>query len=172
MICYCIMEQFTNLIWYVAIDSHAKWTYRTEYTSLDTHSTVTSWVGQNTSCRVLTHWSRWNSLTFPWPKEQGHLVASRFTVGIPELSIQTYDEDRLSPNSHPAKNNLRIVHAYIHTVVSRYCDVWWFEMLLIMIPDQYLNYYKVLEIYTGYFDSLNIMILFSYRNNERLLYFL
>ena len=31
-------------------------------------------------------------------------------------------------------------------------------MLLIMIPDQYLNYYKVLEICTGYFDSLDIMI--------------
>ena len=35
-------------------------------------------------------------------------------------------------------------------------------MLLIMIPDQYPNYYKVLEIYTAYFDSLDIMILFSY----------
>ena len=31
-----------------------------------------------------------------------------------------------------------------------------------MILDQYPNYYKVLEIYTGYFDSLDIMILFSY----------
>ena len=31
-----------------------------------------------------------------------------------------------------------------------------------MIPDQYANYYKVSEIYTGYFDSLDIMILFSY----------
>ena len=31
-----------------------------------------------------------------------------------------------------------------------------------MIPDEYPNYYKVLEIYTGYFDSLVIMILFSY----------
>ena len=29
-----------------------------------------------------------------------------------------------------------------------------------MIPDQYPNYYK--EIYTGNFDSLDIMILFSY----------
>ena len=35
-------------------------------------------------------------------------------------------------------------------------------MLLIMIPDQYPNYDKSLEIYTGYFDSLDIMILFSY----------
>ena len=35
-------------------------------------------------------------------------------------------------------------------------------MLLIMIPDQYPNNYKTLEIYTGYFDSLDIMILFSY----------
>ena len=35
-------------------------------------------------------------------------------------------------------------------------------MLLIMIPDQYPNYYKALEIYTGYFDGLDIMILFSY----------
>ena len=35
-------------------------------------------------------------------------------------------------------------------------------MLLIVIPDQYPNYYKALEIYTGYFDSLDIMILFSY----------
>ena len=46
-------------------------------------------------------------------------------------------------------------------------------MLLIMIPDQYPNYYKVLEIYTGYFDSLDIMILFflsqQYRTNEGLL---
>ena len=43
-------------------------------------------------------------------------------------------------------------------------------MLLIMIPAQYPNYYK--EIYTGPFDSLDVMILFSlsqqYRNNERL----
>ena len=31
-----------------------------------------------------------------------------------------------------------------------------------MIPDQYPNYYKVLEIYTGYFNSLDIMIRFSY----------
>ena len=31
-----------------------------------------------------------------------------------------------------------------------------------MIPDQYPNYYKALEIYTGYFDSLDIIILFSY----------
>ena len=47
-------------------------------------------------------------------------------------------------------------------------------MLLIMIPDQYLNHYKALEIYTGYFNSLDNMILFvlsqQYRNNERLLY--
>ena len=35
-------------------------------------------------------------------------------------------------------------------------------MLLSMIPDQYPNYYKALEIYTGYFDSLDKMILFSY----------
>ena len=35
-------------------------------------------------------------------------------------------------------------------------------MLLIMIHDQYTNYYKVLEIYPGYFDSLDIVILFSY----------
>ena len=35
-------------------------------------------------------------------------------------------------------------------------------MLLITIPDQYPNYYKALEIYTGYFDSLDNMILFSY----------
>ena len=49
-------------------------------------------------------------------------------------------------------------------------------MLLIMTPDQYPNYYKVLEICTGYFDSLDIMILFflsqQYCNNERLLYLL
>ena len=31
-----------------------------------------------------------------------------------------------------------------------------------MIPDRYLNYYKALGIYTGYFDSLDIMILFAY----------
>ena len=35
-------------------------------------------------------------------------------------------------------------------------------MLLIMILDQYPNYYKTLKIYTGYFDSLDVMILFSY----------
>ena len=35
-------------------------------------------------------------------------------------------------------------------------------MLLIMILDQYSNYYKALQIYTGHFDSLDIMILFSY----------
>ena len=33
---------------------------------------------------------------------------------------------------------------------------------LSVIPDPYPNYYKALEIYTGYFDSLDIMILFSY----------
>ena len=46
-------------------------------------------------------------------------------------------------------------------------------MLLIMIPDQYPNYYKVLEVYTGYFDSLDINDTFllsqQCRNNERLL---
>ena len=31
-----------------------------------------------------------------------------------------------------------------------------------MIPDQYPNHYKTSEIYTGHFDSLNNMILFSY----------
>ena len=31
-----------------------------------------------------------------------------------------------------------------------------------MIPDQYPNYYKALEIYTGYFNSLDNMILLSY----------
>ena len=31
-----------------------------------------------------------------------------------------------------------------------------------MIPDQCPNYDKALEIYTGYFDNLDIMILFSY----------
>ena len=47
-------------------------------------------------------------------------------------------------------------------------------MLLIEIPDQYPNNYKALEIYTGYIDSLDIMILFSYpsiffnHNNDRL----
>ena len=35
-------------------------------------------------------------------------------------------------------------------------------MLLIMIQDQYPNNYKTLQIYTGYFDSLDIMTLFSY----------
>ena len=35
-------------------------------------------------------------------------------------------------------------------------------MLLIMIPDRYPNYYKALEIYTGYFDSLDNMMLLSY----------
>ena len=44
-------------------------------------------------------------------------------------------------------------------------------MLLIMIPDQYPNSYKALDIYTGYFDSLDDMIHISYpSNNERLLY--
>ena len=43
-----------------------------------------------------------------------------------------------------------------------------------MIPDQHPNSYKALDIYTGYFDSLDIMILFflsqQYHDNERLLY--
>ena len=47
-------------------------------------------------------------------------------------------------------------------------------MLFIMIPDQYPNYYKALEIYPGYFDSLDNIDAFvlsqQYRNNERLLY--
>ena len=34
-----------------------------------------------------------------------------------------------------------------------------------MIPDKYHNHYKALEIYTGYFDSLDIMILFPYPSN-------
>ena len=46
------------------------------------------------------------------------------------------------------------------TVVSRCYDVSQFEMLLIMVPNQYPNYYKALEIYTGYFESLDNMILF------------
>ena len=41
-------------------------------------------------------------------------------------------------------------------------------MLLIMIPDQYPNYYKTLEIYTGYYDTF--ILSQQYRNNERLLY--
>ena len=35
-------------------------------------------------------------------------------------------------------------------------------MLLIMMPDQYPNYYKALQIYSGYFDSLDNMILLPY----------
>ena len=35
------------------------------------------------------------------------------------------------------------------------------SLLQYLIPDQYSNYYKVLEVYTGYIDSLVIMILFS-----------
>ena len=35
-------------------------------------------------------------------------------------------------------------------------------MLLVTIPDQYPKYYKALESCTGYFDSLDIMILLSY----------
>ena len=31
-----------------------------------------------------------------------------------------------------------------------------------MIPDLYPNYYKASEIYTGYFDSLDNMIVLSY----------
>ena len=31
-----------------------------------------------------------------------------------------------------------------------------------MIPDQYPNYCKALEIHTGYFDSRDSIILFSY----------
>ena len=40
--------------------------------------------------------------------------------------------------------------------------------MLLIIPDQYPKYYKALEIYTGYFNSLDIM----YGNNEGLLYLL
>ena len=42
-----------------------------------------------------------------------------------------------------------------------------------MIPDQHPNYYKALEIYTGYFDRLDFMIPFSYPSSiviTRLLY--
>ena len=38
-------------------------------------------------------------------------------------------------------------------------------MLLIMISDQYPNYYKAVEVYTGYIDSLDIVILFSSADN-------
>ena len=44
-----------------------------------------------------------------------------------------------------------------------------------MIPDQYPNYYKAVEFYTGYFKSgYNNTFFLSqqYRNNERALYFL
>ena len=35
-------------------------------------------------------------------------------------------------------------------------------MLLITVLDQYPSYYKALEMYTGYFNSLDIMIFLSY----------
>ena len=38
-----------------------------------------------------------------------------------------------------------------------------------MIPDQYPNYYKALEIYTGYFNSLDIMILLKKSLQYRLM---
>ena len=60
------------------------------------------------------------------------------------------------------ENRLHAKSGTCNTAVSHYYNVWLFEMLLIMIPDQYPNYYKALEIYTGYFNSLDIMILFSY----------
>ena len=42
-------------------------------------------------------------------------------------------------------------------------------MLLIMIPDQYPNYYKVLEIYTGCFDSVDISAENRFQNKDRLI---
>ena len=48
------------------------------------------------------------------------------------------------------------------TVVSRCYDAWYFKMLLNMISAQYPNYCKAEEVDTGYFDSLDILILFSY----------
>ena len=46
-------------------------------------------------------------------------------------------------------------------------------MLLIMIPDQYPNYmyYKAVEIYTEYFDSLDWSHWWPSGNNERLMHF-
>ena len=43
------------------------------------------------------------------------------------------------------------LHYFRNTVVSRYYydNVWYFKMLLIMIPDQYPNYHTALEICTG-----------------------
>ena len=42
-------------------------------------------------------------------------------------------------------------------------------MQVIMIPNQYPNYYKALEIYTGYYDTCFLSQ--QYRNIERLLYY-
>ena len=39
-------------------------------------------------------------------------------------------------------------------------------MLLIMIPDQYPNSNKVLEIYIGYFDGLNIFFIDTQTSKE------
>ena len=48
------------------------------------------------------------------------------------------------------------------------------SLLQLMSDNQYLKYYKALEIYTRYFNSLDIIILFflsqQYHSNERLLY--
>ena len=45
---------------------------------------------------------------------------------------------------------------YYSTLLSRYYDVCYIEMLLITIPNLSSKHYQIIEIYTGYIDSLDI----------------
>jgi hypothetical protein len=47
----------------------------------------------------------------------------------------------------------------------RYYDVCYIVMLLITIPNLSSKYYQMLKIYTGYIDSLDILIHFPYPNS-------
>ena len=50
-------------------------------------------------------------------------------------------------------------------MLSRYYDVCYIEMLLITIPNLSSKHYQIIEIYTGYIDSLDMLIHFPYPNS-------
>ena len=58
--------------------------------------------------------------------------------------------------------NILFFRNYEYTVDSRYYDICYNTILLITIPNLYLNHSQTIEIQTGYIDSLVILIHFPY----------
>ena len=90
-------------------------------------------------------------------KDCVHHLMSRFTISGTWILSQ-----KLYPYSNMLALTVKHQHFSTHTVDSRYYDISYNEILLIMVPNLYPNHSQPIEIQTGYMDSLFILIHFPY----------